>query len=94
MSKDSATGTITFSDTNKPLPTGAETSANQNSDLLSVLTSLRDVMKYVSTSYDIHAVNAVYIPPAQAMRNAADELERKDRVIEEARRILKKLDHL
>jgi hypothetical protein len=53
------------------------------------------LLQYVQTSYDQPTgILAVNIPKAQAMRNAADALDKKDREIEFARNVLKYLDSL
>lgn len=44
---------------------------------------LRELRKYVRDSSGLESIHAVYIPPAQQMRNAADEMERKDALLRE-----------
>lgn len=53
--------------------------------------SLEEVLQYLKLSHETDFIHAVYIPPAQAMRNAADALEKKEAVILAARQLLKQV---
>lgn len=53
---------------------------------------LKQLRKYVGTSSGISAINAVYVSPAQSMRNAADEMDRKDNLLREIDEFLSALE--
>lgn len=44
---------------------------------------LRRLRRYVNDSSGVRTTSLVYIPPAQAMRNAANEMESKDALLRE-----------
>jgi hypothetical protein len=52
-----------------------------NEKLKEALNLMKAVEPYLEGSSDVRAVLAVYIPPAQQLRNAADALEKKDAAI-------------
>jgi hypothetical protein len=49
---------------------------------------VKTLLGYVNASFDLIYSPAVYIPPAQALRNQADAMERKDRDIQKARQVM------
>ena len=49
---------------------------------------LQSAMKYMSTSYQAHMLNAIYIPPASRLRIQAREMEERDSTIVALRKIL------
>lgn len=53
---------------------------------------IRKLLSHVSTSTDMHTVNAVYYPPAMQLRMQADRIEQKDKDIEEAKQFLRTLE--
>ena len=55
-----------------------------------LLATLQDVLPYLEASGDMHTTLAVMIPPAQQLRNAADALEKKDKIILRARYVVSK----
>lgn len=62
-----------------------------NQDLLEARAAMQNVEKYLDASGDHKMVLAVYIPPAQQLRNAADDLEKKDAAVQQFREVLKRL---
>jgi len=44
---------------------------------------LRQLRSYVNDSSGVGTMTLAYVSPAQAMRNAADEMERKDALLRE-----------
>jgi hypothetical protein len=50
--------------------------------------NLEAILKHVSASTDIQAINAVYNTPSHSLKLAADELEKKDAAIKKAREFL------
>lgn len=53
---------------------------------------LKRIRRYVNDSSGFGVMTLVYIPPAQAMRNAADEMEAKDALLREVDNFLSTLN--
>ena len=61
-------------------------------ELRELYAAAKHISPYLKTSYDAEYTLAVNIPPAMAMRKAADALEKKDRDIEIFRALMRRLE--
>jgi succinyl-CoA synthetase alpha subunit len=55
-----------------------------------LLNALQIASQYLETSNQSRSVVSIYIPPAQALRSAAEAMEQKDKDIETIRKVIMK----
>lgn len=70
---------------------GQQDSRQEIEEIARLLKRLRGYMNFSSGAM---GTNAIYIPPAQQMRNAADEMEAKDALLREVDAFLSKINEL
>ena len=61
---------------------------HHSQDVQGLVEALELACQYLKIDGDIQSTNAIYVPPAQALRNAADRHEQKERDIKKIRQIL------
>ena len=61
---------------------------NEKEELVKAIDLLKEIEPYLRIAGEAVVVNLMYVPPAQSLRNAADEMERKEAIIRRIREYL------